>query len=338
MRTISVILATLNSGSVLENCLKSIREQDYDQSLVEIILADGGSKDNTLEIAQKYLAQVVPENTGSPEGAKAVALKRAQNELILEVDDDNILPDKKWLARMVECLEKEPQAVASYPWRYTYRKEDKVLNRYFSLFGVNDPVAYFLARADRQSWGSEKYTLAGQAEDKRDYFLVKFTPENLPTVGANGFLIKRGVLLKARVDERHFFHIDVNHDLVSLGFNQYVVVKNDIVHASGENFCRFFQKRQRYLQELYLRDSGNRRYFLYNPQKDRLKILLYSLVSLTLIYPTLQALKGYVKIRDRAWFLHPVVCFLIFWIYFWAVIRKTLLEPTRKQTYRSSKK
>ena len=320
MKTISVIIATLNSGRILEGCLSSIRSQNYDQNKIEIIIADGGSTDNTLEIAGKYQARVIPENTGSPEAAKAIALSYAQNEIILTIDDDNILPSRDWLMKMVSLLEKEPEAIGCYPWRYTYRKNDRILNRYFSLFGANDPVAYFLNKADRQSYLDSGWKLSGQAEDKGDYFLVEFNQDNLATVGANGFLIKKSFLEKAEVDQDRFFHIDVNLDLISRGFNKYVVVKNDIIHISGERFWHFFKKRKRYMKDLYLKDFQKRRYLIYNPKKDKLKIIAYSLYSLTLVLPAIKALKGYLKIKDLAWFLHPIVCFLTFWIYFLAVI------------------
>jgi len=99
-----------------------------------------------------------------------------------------------------------------------------------------------------------------------------------------------------------------------------VVVKNDIIHISGERFWHFFKKRKRYMKDLYLKDFQKRRYLIYNPKKDKLKIIAYSLYSLTLVLPAIKALKGYLKIKDLAWFLHPIVCFLTFWIYFLAVI------------------
>ena len=217
---------------------------------------------------------------------------------------------------MVSFFDKEPEVTGVYTWRYTHRRKDKLLNRYFSLFGVNDPVAYFLGKPDRQSYLSSEYSLAGKIEDKGEYFLVEFTKKNMPTLGANGFLIKRELLMKAKVDEKRFFHIDVNWDLIDQGHNKYVVVKNDIIHASGEKFLEYFRKRKKYMENLYLKDLPKRRYLLYKKERDRPKIIAYSLYALTLIGPTIEAIKGYLRIKDPAWFLHPVVCFLIFWIYF----------------------
>jgi len=320
MKTISVVMATLNAGEILDKALKSIRNQDYDQKKIEIIVADGGSTDGTQKIIKKYGGKIIPENTGSPEGAKAVALKHAKGEIVLEIDCDNILPNKKWLTKMVSFFDREKDIIGVYTWRYTHRKKDKILNRYFSLFGVNDPVAWFLGRADRQSYLSDHWTLAGKAIDKGDYFLVQFNQKNLPTVGANGFLIKRKLLMKAKVDEKHFFHIDVNMDLIKKGYSKYVVVKNDVIHASGEKFWPFFAKRKKYMKNLYLKDLKNRRYFIYKKGRDRSKIILYSLYSLTLVGPIIHAVKGFLRLPDIAWFLHPVVCFLMFWIYSLSVV------------------
>ena len=134
-------------------------------------------------------------------------------------------------------------------------------------------------------------------------------------------MIRRKLLMKARVNKRYFFHIDVNWDLIDQGYNKYVVVKNDIIHASGEKFWHFFKKRKKYMEDLYLRDLNRRRYFLYKKERDEKKIIAYSFYALSLIVPTIESLRGYLKIPDLAWFLHPFVCFFIFWVYFWAVIK-----------------
>jgi len=49
------------------------------------------------------------------------------------------------------------------------------------------------------------------------------------TLGANGFLAKRGIIPNTKCDPSEFFHIDVNHDLMKLGFDPYGIMKEDII-------------------------------------------------------------------------------------------------------------
>ncbi len=48
--TISIIIPTLNSARTLKDCLDSIAIQDYPKDKIEIIIADGGSTDDTMAI------------------------------------------------------------------------------------------------------------------------------------------------------------------------------------------------------------------------------------------------------------------------------------------------
>lgn len=315
MRSISAVIPSLNDGIILNKCLKSIREQNYDQNKIEILVIDGGSKDKTKDFCKLYRAIYLLEKHKSPEIAKGLGIKKARNEIILMLDCDNELPNKDWLREMINVFEKEEEIVGIYTLRYCYRKEDRILNRYFALFGVNDPVAWFLGKADRQSYVSDKWNLLGKAKDKGKYFVVNFEKDRIPTLGANGFLIKKDTLKKAKIKKDAFFHIDVNVDLILQGYNKYAVYKNCIVHTSGDSVCKFFRKRTRYMDELYLRDFGKRRYFLYNPNKDLFKIILFCLYSLSIILPLITSIKGYLKKKDFAWFLHPVMCLGMIWIY-----------------------
>ena len=49
---ISIITATYNSGATLRDTLESILRQDY--SDYELVIKDGGSTDNTLDICREY--------------------------------------------------------------------------------------------------------------------------------------------------------------------------------------------------------------------------------------------------------------------------------------------
>ena len=51
---VSFLIPTLNAEGILENCLQSIRRQDYPQDLIEIVVADGGSADATRPAGRPY--------------------------------------------------------------------------------------------------------------------------------------------------------------------------------------------------------------------------------------------------------------------------------------------
>ncbi|MEM5794567.1 MAG: glycosyltransferase [Candidatus Aenigmatarchaeota archaeon] len=87
---ISVIVPTLNEEKLIEACLKSIKNQDY-KGKYEIIVADGKSKDKTVEIAKNYADKVVIAEK------KGIAIERntgarvAKGEILFFVDADTIL-------------------------------------------------------------------------------------------------------------------------------------------------------------------------------------------------------------------------------------------------------
>jgi len=52
--SISIVIPVYNSEKVLRGCLQSVREQDYPKDKMEIIIADAGSTDKTLEIVNDF--------------------------------------------------------------------------------------------------------------------------------------------------------------------------------------------------------------------------------------------------------------------------------------------
>ncbi len=99
---VSVVIPTYNSERTLQDCLESIKHQDYPD--VEIIIADDGSTDSTLEIARKYTNNIYQNPLKTGEAGKAVGVKWARGEIIALIDSDNILPTRDWLTRMTAPL------------------------------------------------------------------------------------------------------------------------------------------------------------------------------------------------------------------------------------------
>ncbi|MCX6723115.1 MAG: glycosyltransferase, partial [Candidatus Staskawiczbacteria bacterium] len=86
---ISIIIPALNEEKFLPLLLNSIKIQNF--SDYDIILADAGSKDKTIEIAKKFGCRIIPgglPGKGRNEGAKV-----AKGEILFFLDADSVLPD-----------------------------------------------------------------------------------------------------------------------------------------------------------------------------------------------------------------------------------------------------
>ena len=93
MPSVSVVMPTLNSEKTLGKSLESIAEQDYPVK-IEIIVADGGSSDRTIEIARKHGARIFENKLKTGEAGKAVGARKAKGEILAFIDSDNILPSR----------------------------------------------------------------------------------------------------------------------------------------------------------------------------------------------------------------------------------------------------
>jgi len=112
---ISVIVPTLNEGSCIEKCLSSITSQGSD---VEILVIDGGSTDNTREMAKKYTKKIYNLKKRGIGIARQVGAEKAVGKYVYMTDADcwaspNLLHD------MVKMLEKSSAIAITGPTKYS---------------------------------------------------------------------------------------------------------------------------------------------------------------------------------------------------------------------------
>lgn len=332
--TISVCVATYNSGKTLDKCLRLVRTQNYPKNNIEIVLGDGGSTDDTLKIAKKYSAKIIkiPKEKQHAEYNRGIAFNEAKNEFVLILDHDNFLPYKNWLIDMVEPLQKHPEAVASTTCYYHYDKSYDLMDRYFALFGTSEPLPYFLHKADRMPQYANTWVLQGKAEDMGKYYLVKLSPDakKFISVGTNGCLMRRKLVLEnAQADPDYHYPIDVLFDVTRKGFDTFIFVKNSIIHLThSSGLLEFLKRRKRFVEQYHFQEHGRRRWSVVVGGEEW-KVFLYVIYSLTVVGPLIESIRGYVKKPDAAWFMHPLMCFGTTLIYGYITF-KYFLFPLKK--------
>lgn len=87
---LSIIIPTLNEEKYLPQLLKSIKRQNFRD--YEIIVADAGSEDKTVEIAKNYGCKI--SKGGLPGKGRNEGAKIAKGDLLLFLDADVILPSQ----------------------------------------------------------------------------------------------------------------------------------------------------------------------------------------------------------------------------------------------------
>lgn len=297
---VTVVLPVLNGERILPKCLDSLRAQRYPKARVRLIVVDDDSADRTVAVSKRYGARVLRSGHRHIERSKAIGLRAVRSELVLFLDADNYLVSPTWLPEAVEALVGDPQVTAAQSARFHYEATDPAANRYCSLMGINDPMAYYLGRRDRLTDWEREWKLMGEVvADRGSHWKVRFKPEAVPTLGSQGFLARRSVLERA-THWPTFFHMDANVELIGQGFTDYALLKQAVGHDHCANNAAFIKKCRRNL-DLFFKYRHLRKYTWDTPQAG-LALTAISMVSG--VRPLAAALRGYAGRRDPAWFLH----------------------------------
>ena len=229
---------------------------------------------------------------GTSESAKAIGIRKARGEVIGFLASDNQIP-QCFLSIMYKVASENG---AAQPAQYRHEKSDDILNRYFALIGGNDPLSYYMAKNDKQPHRIKTY----------DKAICNMT------IGDNGFFIQKKLIEKTDLD--NYYHIDNALEAI-VKPNKIGFVNTTIWHKTGGNIFKFFQKR--YLYGLQHAFNKNRRWHLvdFKQPRDIGRLIWFIVASLTVVHPLLTSAKGYRKIQDVAWLLHPVVCIMTVFVY-----------------------
>lgn len=313
---ISIVTNTYNPDPILfEQVLKAIKKQDYPKKLIEHIVVDGGSTNGATKLAKKYGCKVtVRVDLKEAEQERAsMGFRMAKGKIIAVIQSDNIIVSKDWFRKMVQPFIENKKIFCAFSEKNTYYKNMDILTRYCALFGVNDPTIYYLDRTEKIRMDEKKYSKGMILEEHKNYYVVKFNRQNLPPLGDNGHVFLKSVMEKANDDTKRYMHTDAFGKMLDMGYDTVGVVKNTVIHAQKPNIIRTIRRRVELKEKFYDKYRGKRKYLVYDPNslKDKLNLIKYIVFSLTVIVPLYESLRGYFRIRDVAWFLHPVMCLLM---------------------------
>ena len=258
--------------------------------------------------------EVLAITEGNSEEAKAIGIQRAKGDILAFFCADNYLRDPEFLASMCWELENSiPSVAGCYTSHYDHVLTDKPLSRYFALLGANDPLCWFLGKADRRDYT----TRSGYPT-----YVTYHDPANLPSLGDNGFFCWAKDMKAVVTDPSRHFPMDAVSDMIQhTGNNSFKVVGYlKVWHRTGESFLDYLRRRYVYTRDLYFRQRGKRRWHMVG-RRDWPKVALFTIMSLCGVPHLRTVWKGYKSLPDSSWAYHPIVCFSLTCVYLWCFIR-----------------
>lgn len=230
---ISVIMPTYNSQRTIEESLRSIRDQIFDQSKVEILVVDGGSTDRTLEIAEKYSCKILHNEKKLPEFAKQIGFEEAKGEWGIFIDSDEMFLSNTSFQRRIKFLERFPKVKNLVSTGMSCEKGETGVNRYAN--GVGDPFSFFVYRYNaynrmesmKQSFAHKDYNSGTVYSFKHALYYPLYD-----ALG-NMFHIETARKLYKESGENESFIANIFHNMVSI--INYVAMLNDdfVLHKPG---------------------------------------------------------------------------------------------------------
>ncbi len=300
--SVSFIIAALNEKFHLPGALESIKVQDY-PGKIEIILADGGSSDGTVEIAKKHGCKIFQDATKLPEARMHAASKKAGGEILVFLSADNRLVGRDWLAKMTKPFEDpEIQAATTHP---VSEKNEYFLNRYFNDL-PSDPLTFFV-HGYHEDLREMKRVYPVKKETK-DYTLFKFNSHNYPTIATNqGFALRKTFQRSDSSAEDDILPII---DMIERNQQIAYVPNAGIRHLSIYSISGFFKKfRRRTLVGLTGSNSFKNRLKCVSTQK-KLRTLIAPFYFASFAWPAYDGVRRFFQTRDPLMLLHPFVCWL----------------------------
>lgn len=130
MTRVSVIIPNYNGRRFLDPCLGALQRQTYAQELIEVILVDDASTDDSVAYVRERYPQVkiveLARNSGLTTGCNAGA-RAADGDLLVMLNNDTE-PEPGWLAALVDVAEAHPHAGAVASKMLLYDRRDTLHN------------------------------------------------------------------------------------------------------------------------------------------------------------------------------------------------------------------
>lgn len=343
---VSVVIATYNSSAVLERTLSALRKQNYPQDRLEVIIIDGGSKDNTIDIAERYGCIIRDNPKTDPVSAKMIGYHSASGKYFVTLDHDEVLVNPDSIKDKVSVLLHNPQIKVAFCTGYKRPKDYPGLNQYISEYG--DPFSLFIYRFSKDvNLFIHDMTQKAEVEFENDNY-VKFRFERI-----DSNLIIELCCLATMIDREYFSEtldflnkpeimVHMFYEMLRHGDKEVIVLKNDpVVHYSADSIHAYLPKlRWRIINNVHYAERASQGYTgrtEFGPKVSKIKKYLFPVYSFSVIVPLIDSIIMSIKRKNPSYMWHWVLSIYVsIYIIYQYALKITGRKPELK-TYSGKK-
>jgi len=225
---ITIVIPVRNEERFIADSIQELLEQDYPRDRFEIIIADGGSKDQTrmivYDISKQYPNVRLLDNRGLlPSSGRNVGFKNGKGDIFIVIDGHCHIPDKNLLRNVIRCFEKSGAYCLGRP-------------QPLDPPGINDfQYAVSLARASKVGHSGDSFIYSNY--------------EGYISPVSNGAIYKREIFEKVGYVDENFDaceDVEFNYRIEKAGFKAYTSPSLTVKYYPRESLKGLFRQMTRY--------------------------------------------------------------------------------------------
>jgi glycosyltransferase involved in cell wall biosynthesis len=146
--SVSVIVPTYNNGRFIKFALESLFDQTYPADLIEIIVVDDGSTDNTKETLDKYRERIIhiSQNHRGISSARNAGISLAQHEIITFLDADDIWHKDRLLKIIERFNENKDVGIIYHPFEVIDNTGSTVHGNFYKFSGYTEDLCGWITK------------------------------------------------------------------------------------------------------------------------------------------------------------------------------------------------
>lgn len=292
---ITYCIITYNEEKNIRGCLASIFSQNYPKELLEVILVDDDSTDNTVAIAKEFPVKILRNGKKDADLSVTIGFAHATGDFFTGVGADMQFRGNDWFIQMVKPLMENPDMPAAFTKYYSH-PNDSLMTKYLNLDPLQRDLVY-----QTFSIGFEDV----MKEKKNGYYICQYSEDKIPpqTHGLYRVSMMRKILEKQKI----YYDMGNLILLVKEGYTRFGYVPSaGYYHFHADNLKHLLGKRMRNIQRSYLKyssqastKSSHFKWVDLTSVKDVVKISVL-VISANLFFPIF-LLSLYKSIKYRNW-------------------------------------